>query len=64
MKKIITTITMLFIFVLVSLAQVLADGYYVIRYAEKPEYVLTVTNYGIGKDVVVCEWENKESQIW
>ena len=55
---------MLFIFVLVSLAQVLADGYYVIRYAEKPEYVLTVTNYGIGKDVVVCEWENKESQIW
>ena len=47
-----------------STSYVIPDGYYVIRYAEKPEYVLTVTNYGIGKDVVVCEWEDKESQIW
>ena len=47
-----------------SSSYVIPDGYYVIRYAEKPEYVLTVTNYGIGKDVVVCEWEDKESQIW
>ena len=47
-----------------SSSYIIPDGYYVIRYAEKPEYVLTVTNYGIGKDVVVCEWENKESQIW
>ncbi len=47
-----------------SSSYLIPDGYYVIRYAESPDYVLTVTNYNVGKDVVVCEWEDKESQIW
>ena len=47
-----------------SSSYLIPDGYYVIRYAEKPDYVLTVTNRNLGKNVVVNKWDNNNSQIW